>query len=155
MDKWSKNYISCLNCSKTEKRHKAKGLCLICYEKQRDSKTISKRESQKKYRDNNREKVRECQRLEKQRKKIEIHSLLGSICIKCGFTDIRALQIDHINGGGHIERKEYPTNPKKYYSNILTSIKNKEGKYQLLCANCNWIKRFENNEVRKPNYEKI
>jgi len=149
MKKWSKNYDFCLKCSKTEINHKAKGLCKICYEKQRDNTTISKRESQRKYRENNREKVRELQRLEKQRKKLEIHNLLGNVCLKCGFTDNRALQIDHINGGGYTERKSYPTNPKKYYSNILLSIKNNENKYQLLCANCNWIKRYENNETRK------
>lgn len=97
------------------------------------------------------EKVREAQRLEKQKKKKEIHTALGGICLKCGFSDSRALQIDHINGGGYTERKLYPTNPKKYYSDILKSINNNEGKYQLLCANCNWIKRFENNETRKSN----
>lgn len=149
MKKWSKNYTSCLNCSKIEVKHKAKGLCSKCYEKQRDSTTVSKRDSQRRYRENNKEKIREAQRLEKQRKKIEIHTALGSICVKCGFTDIRALQIDHIFGGGYTERKLYPTNPKKYYSDILKSIKRNEGKYQLLCANCNWIKRYENNETRK------
>lgn len=151
MKQWSKNYISCLNCSRTEKKHKAKGLCVSCYEKQRDSTTDSKRQSQRNYRENNREKVRESQRLEKQKKKAEIHTALGSICVKCGFSDSRALQIDHINGGGYTERKLYPTNPKKYYADILKSIKNNECKYQLLCANCNWIKRFENNETRKTN----
>ena len=149
MKKWSKNNVSCLKCSRIEIKHKAKGLCASCYEKQRDSTTASKRESQRRYRENNREKVRESQRLEKQRKKIKIHTLLGSVCVRCGFSDIRALQIDHINGGGYIERKSYPTNPKKYYSDILLSIKKEEGKYQLLCANCNWIKRFENNETKR------
>ena len=129
----------------------AKGLCASCYEKQRDSTTANKRQSQRNYRENNREKIREAQRLEKQKKKTEIHTALGSVCVKCGFSDSRALQIDHINGGGYTERKLYPTNPKKYYSDILKSIKNNEEKYQLLCANCNWIKRFENNETRKQN----
>jgi hypothetical protein len=151
MKQWSKNYISCLKCSRTEIRHKAKGLCASCYEKQRDSTTITKRESQRKYRENNREKVRESQRNEKKRKKDEIHYLLGCKCIKCGFNDSRALQIDHINGGGYTERKGYNMNPQKYYSNILKSIKNNENKYQLLCANCNWIKRFENNEIKRAN----
>src|SRR3990172_4802494 len=31
--------------------------------------------------------------------------LLGSRCVRCGFTDARALQIDHINGGGSKELK--------------------------------------------------
>jgi hypothetical protein len=149
MKNWSKNNNCCVNCNTTSNKHKAKGLCNTCYEKQRDSTTESKRESQRKYRENNREKVRESQRLEKQKKKIQIHNLLGSCCVKCGFNDIRALQIDHIYSGGYVERKQYNANPRKYYANILISIQNKENKYQLLCANCNWIKRYENNETRK------
>lgn len=31
---------------------------------------------------------------------------------------------------------------------VLNSLKNKENKFQLLCANCNWIKRFTNDEIR-------
>lgn len=79
-------------------------------------------------------------------KRIEVVNLLGGRCIKCGFSDIRALQIDHVNGGGVKERKAIT---KMYYVVVQKSILAKENKYQLLCANCNWIKRFENNEVRK------
>ena len=71
--------------------------------------------------------------------------LLGSVCVKCGFSDVRALQFDHINGGGN---KEIKSNTKNYTLQIIKSIVNKEKKFQLLCANCNWIKRAENNEVR-------
>ncbi|MCK9370314.1 helix-turn-helix domain-containing protein [Candidatus Dojkabacteria bacterium] len=63
---------------------------------------------------------------------------LGGKCNRCGFSDLRALQIDHINGGGSKEIT-------KYYKKM---IKEAPGKYQILCANCNWIKRVENNEVR-------
>lgn len=38
------------------------------------------------------------------------------------------------------------------YQDILANSKSKE-KYQLLCANCNWIKRFERKEHR--GYKKI
>ena len=31
--------------------------------------------------------------------------MLGGKCIKCNFTDPRALQMDHINGGGTKEMK--------------------------------------------------
>jgi len=72
--------------------------------------------------------------------------LLGNKCQKCGFNDERALQFDHINGGGVKEKKSMTTN---YYKHIINSILNKEKKFQLLCANCNWIKRFENKEHRK------
>lgn len=73
---------------------------------------------------------------------------LGGQCIECGFNDIRALQIDHINGGGVKEFKERKYKG-DYNKQVLQSFLNKENKYQLLCANCNWIKRSINNEVRK------
>jgi hypothetical protein len=69
-------------------------------------------------------------------------SFLGSKCCKCGFEDIRALQIDHVNGRGNIHRKN------NSWSTIYRSIINRTNteKFQLLCANCNYIKRFvENN----------
>jgi len=72
--------------------------------------------------------------------------ILGNKCCKCGFTDTRALQIDHINGGGVKDRKNTTGN---FSKKVIESFLNKENKYQLLCANCNWIKRFENKEIRK------
>ena len=75
---------------------------------------------------------------------------LGAKCVKCGFEDRRALQIDHINGGGSKERKERPYKG-SFHKSVLKSFMAKENKYQLLCANCNWIKRVENNEIREQN----
>jgi len=69
---------------------------------------------------------------------------MGGKCSSCGFSDFRALQIDHVNGDGKNERKN-PTG-RSYYEKVLQSFLKKEGKYQLLCANCNWIKRHENKE---------
>lgn len=73
---------------------------------------------------------------------------MGGRCKNCGFSDERALQIDHINGGGVKEKKNVKTN---YNSFLLKQIQeDKEQfikKYQLLCANCNWIKKAENKEV--------
>lgn len=79
--------------------------------------------------------------------KLQIFSLLGGKCKHCGFSDRRALQIDHVNGGGGQEIRTLGTGP-KYYNHVLLSISMAENRYQLLCANCNWIKRFENNEHR-------
>ena len=73
---------------------------------------------------------------------------LGGKCVRCGFTDRRALQIDHINGGGSKERKEKGFNM-EFHKHVLQSFLKKENKYQILCANCNWIKRFEQKEVGK------
>ena len=75
--------------------------------------------------------------------KNEIYKLLGDKCIKCGFSDKRALQIDHINGDGYLDKNKRTLT---YYKLVFLSIKNGEKRYQMLCANCNWIKRVEMKE---------
>jgi Zn-finger protein len=71
-------------------------------------------------------------------------TILGGKCVKCGFADIRALQIDHVNGGGCKEFKEDGFVRTNYHNKVM---EDKSGSYQLLCANCNWIKRHENDET--------
>ena len=72
--------------------------------------------------------------------KDKLFDLLGIQCSVCGFSDIRALQFDHINGGGDKTGRSYY----KYISDPDIKLK-----LQVLCANCNWIKRHENKEHRK------
>ena len=67
---------------------------------------------------------------------------MGGKCIICGFDDWRALQLDHIKGGGYKGKAN-----QLVYREILDA-KVIPNDYQLLCANCNWIKRYENNENR-------
>lgn len=73
---------------------------------------------------------------------------LGVRCKKCGFDDIRALQIDHVNNDGFKERgaEKGVGNP---YKIILGKIGEGSKNYQVLCANCNWIKRLEYIENNK------
>ena len=75
---------------------------------------------------------------------------LGDECTKCGFRDRRALQIDHIDGSGYRLNKRYRNvfgrsggSSQKIYRDILNGNVNN---FQLLCANCNWIKRVEKQE---------
>lgn len=73
-------------------------------------------------------------------------------CVKCGFRDVRALSIDHINGGGTEDRKSDPklVGQSVYY--YLHKYGYPSG-YQTLCMNCQFIKRVENNEVNSwPKY---
>lgn len=63
-------------------------------------------------------------------------------CIRCGFFDVRALSIDHIEGGGS-QHKKVIGQTIYYY---LRARGYPEG-YQTLCMNCQFIKREENNEV--------
>lgn len=63
-----------------------------------------------------------------------------------GMSDIRTLTVDHIEGNGAKHRKEIlkGTSNKMFY---LWLIENNfpEG-FRIFCMNCQWIKRYENNE---------
>ena len=76
----------------------------------------------------------------------EVIALLGGCCVECGFADARALQVDHVKGDGAAERRSTPH--ATLMRRVLLSWRSGErGVYQLLCANCNWIKRVENGEA--------
>lgn len=83
--------------------------------------------------------------------RIRIIGLLGGRCSKCGISDIRVLQVDHINSDGAIERRKYKQSSLK--SKILRDLKidliEAKTRYQLLCANCNWIKVWEKKECQR------
>ena len=78
--------------------------------------------------------------------RMSVLEMLGLECVQCGFSDIRALQIDHVNGDGFKERKTERVigNP---YKVMLKKVIEGSKDYQILCANCNWIKKVENKEV--------
>ena len=50
----------------------------------------------------------------------------GSKCVKCGFSDSRALQIDHVNGGGHAELKGVHKKARRTW--YLMFLKNKKAR---------------------------
>src|SRR5690349_15325290 len=76
----------------------------------------------------------------------KVLDLLGGVCRYCGYSDTRVLQIDHVNGkSGNKER----TGSQLYTKILRTEDTNN---YQLLCPNCNFIKRHTNSEVEyNPN----
>jgi hypothetical protein len=146
MKQWSRKYKKCIKCEKTQRPHKGNGLCILCYDLKR-AKTPNGRANQARYRDKYRQEIRDRQRQERINIKIKLFSLLGDKCSQCGIKDIRVLQIDHINGNGRKDRGNL--NPKDFYRYAFNKVKNGNKEYQLLCANCNWIKRYTNNEFYK------
>lgn len=60
----------------------------------------------------------------------------GKKCKCCGEKQIEFLTLDHINGGGTIERKQYRGD--QLIKKIIKDGFPKE--YQILCFNCNWAK---------------
>jgi hypothetical protein len=90
-------------------------------------------------------KIRGKHVVERQKNLIISHYSNGTMkCAKCGFSDIRTLSIDHINGGGRKHAQELKKAGTIFYRWL---IKNNfpEG-YQVLCMNCNYIKKIENKE---------
>lgn len=67
----------------------------------------------------------------------------GGKCEHCGFADMRALQLDHVHGGGNRERKRSGDNS----HTIVYAGLRRPFDFQVLCANCNWIKRYEKDET--------
>src|SRR3990167_1809885 len=115
------------------------------------------RKYNKKYISKNRkrllEKVKLWQKKCRLKRKSKIMSLLGNKCVNHlrnygnQGDDIRVLQIDHVNGGGTKEISKWRSNSMGYYKYIIENFSNLNGKYQLLCSNCNWIKRYEKKEL--------
>lgn len=77
-----------------------------------------------------------------------LFTMLGDKCYQCGFSNPLALDIDHINGDGYIDRKRFngsaSTMVYKYYLQHPVEAKTR---LQILCANCNRIKMQVNREV--------
>lgn len=115
------------------------------------------------YCEKRRENHRRFERKHKQRRTMEkkkyrlnarfdLIALMGGRCVKCGFSDHRALQIDHKNAS---DTKWINSKPTGYifYRKLLREEYD-ISQFQLLCANCSWIKRWELNEtsgIRKNN----
>lgn len=90
----------------------------------------------------------EYQRERRARMRQALIMLLGGRCQRCGINDMRVLQLDHVNGGGRAERRArgYSGRGHADHMRAIASVLNDEGVFQLLCANCNWIKRSERGE---------
>ena len=73
--------------------------------------------------------------------------MLGGKCVRCGFSDWRALCFDHINGDGNKERTF-----KSSHTTLRRVLKGRIEGIQLLCYNCNQIKKIENNECAKSKW---
>ena len=80
----------------------------------------------------------------KQRLAVIFHYSKGTMaCVRCGFSDIRALVLDHINGGGTEHRREMGNGINVW---LWLARHGFPPGYQILCANCNAIKAREENE---------
>jgi hypothetical protein len=69
---------------------------------------------------------------------------LGGCCVKCGFSDYRALEFDHIHGDGFKVKGGTRAELRKHLrASTIHEV------YQLLCCNCHAIKTYDNGEWSK------
>lgn len=106
---------------------------------------MGKKENDAKYREKNREKIKLYNKQRRLSFKNIVLDKYGRSCVTCGFSDIRALQIDHMNNDGAKERKSLGGQNFSGWRFYEYLIKNglPDG-YQTLCANCNMIKQLNN-----------
>ncbi len=79
------------------------------------------------------------------RRRERIHKLLGNKCAHCGNDDPRTFQVDHINANHGLDQDDPGRGGQNMYLRILNGTYPVED-FQLLCANCNQIKKWENEE---------
>jgi len=79
-------------------------------------------------------------KLEALEKKLKLQKFLGGACVKCGITDSRLLDFDHIDP----KTKSINISNKMWlpYEQLLNEVK----KCQLLCPNCHRLKTRAGNE---------
>jgi hypothetical protein len=74
-----------------------------------------------------------------------IRIALGNKCARCGSTDFRTLDTDHIAGGGTRHRRT-SGGGLSYLRSILSNIRT--GQYRCLCANCHRIVGYHSRRSR-------
>lgn len=80
--------------------------------------------------------------------KLEVITLLGGKCSNCGNTDLRVLQVNHLNGDGRKELKKYGGGC-GFYRAILTGRRATDD-LDIRCANCNILYEFKVGRRRSP-----
>jgi len=141
----------CIECGKSVSKNST-GRCKTCSNKLRKKypnlprwKREDRKEYQREYmRTVYKEKKKELDRKYVSRLRREVLELLGNKCQQCGYSGL-ALQIDHVNNDGSSERKKFRSPNATFLNYVLRKIKTGSGSknYQLLCANCNYIKELK------------
>ena len=83
--------------------------------------------------------------------KTKLFNLLGGKkCVDCGYDkDVRALQFDHIADDGHNTRRKKGQSDQTRYAYWLRNPELAKKKLQVLCSNCNQIKRYISGDLKK------
>ena len=119
------------------------------YEKNKVKAREQKREVMRRLRSENPEKYKIQSRSAKVREKLKLYQMYGNVCAICGFHDMRALSLDHKKNNGNEERGRLGA--RGVYRRAKSEYMPDE--YQILCMNCQFIKRAEHAGHIDLNYE--
>lgn len=146
-----RNQLICRSCNKIARRkltpeQRAK------YKSQYNNYYRKNKEKAKLYYESNKEACRERNKkarpkiiLKNYELKVKVCTLLGDCkCCVCGETDIRLLQINHING-----RNNETTKGAELYSAIVKGLRAAED-LDVRCANCNLLYEYERGNKQFP-----
>lgn len=107
------------------------------YARNKEKAREQKRIVMKRLRDESPEKYNAQSRKAKVKEKLALFVMYGNKCKMCGFSDMRALSLDHVLDNGNVERKEL--GERGVYRRAKSQYRPDE--YQILCMNCQFIKR--------------
>lgn len=94
---------------------------------------------------NDPEKYRAQSRKAKAREREKLFELYGHVCARCGFDDKRALTLDHRLNNGSEERATLGERGVYKKAKAIHS----PDEYQILCMNCQFIKRTEDGRANQ------
>ena len=109
------------------------------YEANIDRARLLKRQSMRRLRAENPEKYNAQSKAAKAKERERLFEIYGHECVRCGFSDKRALTLDHIHNNGNTERAEL--GERGVYRKAKAF--HQPDMYQILCMNCQFIKRTE------------
>ena len=75
-------------------------------------------------------------------KLLDYYSKGTMLCTHCGFSDVRALTLDHLNNNGREENKRLGIKTSAVLYRRLRKQDYPDG-YMTLCMNCQFIKRYQ------------
>ena len=117
--------------------------------KQRDAFLEMTPEEQRKVLDRNNQRQNNDPRVKARKKQSrdelrdEIFATYGGVCLDCGETNFAFLSVDHVNNDGSEHRKA-GLRGHRLYEWIRKNGFPQDGRFQLLCQNCNWYKHALN-----------
>lgn len=115
------------------------------YDRNKETARSMKRENMRRYRAEKPEHHRAVSRKAKRKQREKLYDAYGKQCVLCGFSDERALSLDHIKNNGAEERKAIGDRA-VYYRALIPENKSD---YRMLCMNCQFIERHKAGRINQ------